>query len=149
MIDWQSTPDGSVEFDVDPITQVLENVLFDHKTDSSVCVVIADDAYVRSLNREYRQSDRPTDVLSFEFGDDFESGLNLLGEIYISVETAARQALEADRPLAEEVAHLAIHGVLHLLGHEHDTDRGYKKMRSAEDRYLDMCRSQTLNPREA
>lgn len=147
MIDWQSTPDVSIDFEVDPIIRVLEKVLLDHKSDSSVCVVITDDAHVRSLNRDYRQTDRPTDVLSFELGDDFDSGMNLLGEIYISVETADRQASEAGRPLEEEVAHLAIHGVLHLLRHEHDTDRGFKKMRSAEDRYLDLCRP-TLNPRK-
>ncbi len=146
MIDWQCARDVSIAFDVDPLIRVLENLLLDHASGSSVCVVITDDAHVHNLNRDYRQIDRPTDVLSFELGDDLHPGRNLLGEVYISIETATRRALEAGRALDEEVAHLAIHGVLHLLGHEHDTDIGFDKMRSAEDHYRDLFRP-TLNPR--
>ena len=146
MIDWQCSPDVSIAFDVNLLIRVLEEVLVDHDSQADVCIVITDDAHVHRLNREYRSIDRPTDVLSFELDDELHPEQNLLGEVYVSIDTATCQASEAGRGLEEEVAHLAIHGVLHLLGHEHDTDAGFDEMRSAEDHYLNRC--QTLNPRK-
>jgi probable rRNA maturation factor len=84
----------------------------------SVTVLLVGDRGIRSLNRRYRRRDRPTDVLSFA-GPGGEMGL---GDIGISVETAAKnpEAL----PVREEVDLLALHGLLHLLGHDHETDGG-------------------------
>ena len=85
-----------------------------------VAVVLAGDGLLRRLNRAYRGKDRPTDVLSFP-GDGGESGL---GDIVISVATAERNARGLGRTLLQELDVLALHGFLHLLGYDHETDDG-------------------------
>lgn len=97
-------------------------------TGVELSVVLADDATVRALNRDYRQIDRPTDVLSFQQGDlDLRRGapkgpVGLLGDVVISVPTAARQAKRRRRPLLDEITMLLAHGILHLCGYDHLTD---------------------------
>ena len=76
---------------------------------------LTNDRELRALNREYAQEDHATDVLSFE------QGAPLLGDVVISVETAARQARAAGHSLLAELFHLATHGVVHLLGYDHAT----------------------------
>lgn len=85
-----------------------------------VAVVLAGDGLLRRLNRAYRGKDRPTDVLSFP-GDGGESGL---GDIVISVATAERNARGLGRTLLQELDVLALHGFLHVLGYDHETDDG-------------------------
>ena len=89
--------------------------------------------------------DRPTDVLSFSLADPAgRSGADrsaYLGEIYISVETARAGARAARRPYAREVAHLAIHGLLHLLGHDHATRAARERMAALERSLLRRLRS--------
>ena len=85
-----------------------------------VAVVLAGDGLLRRLNRAYRGKDRPTDVLSFP-GDGGESGL---GDVVISVATADRNARGLGRTLLQELDVLALHGFLHLLGYDHETDDG-------------------------
>jgi len=85
-----------------------------------VSLVLAGDRLLRRLNRDYRGKDRPTDVLSFP-GDGGEAGL---GDVVISVETAARNARSGGRTLARELDVLALHGFLHVLGYDHETDDG-------------------------
>jgi probable rRNA maturation factor len=112
---------------------------------ATVSLVLTDDERIRILNRDFLETDRPTDVLSFplaEPGDLEDPARDLfLGEIYISVETARAQARTARRPLAREVAHLAIHGLLHLLGHDHAKPGERRRMRAIESRLL-----RTLGP---
>ncbi len=103
-------------------------------------MVLTDDAHVRALNRDYREVDRPTDVLSFPFADptdlaDPEAAV-FLGEIYVSLETASTQARAARRTLAREVAHLVVHGMLHLLGHDHRAPAERRRMAALEARLL-------------
>ena len=97
----------------------------------TVCLV--SDRRMREYNRTYRGADRVTDVLAFP-GDDAPDpeGRVYLGDIVIAVPTAARQAREAGHSLARELRILALHGYLHLLGHDHETDRG--KMRRLQGR---------------
>ncbi|MFN3285245.1 MAG: rRNA maturation RNase YbeY [bacterium] len=97
-----------------------------------VSVVLADDATVRSLNRAYRGKDRTTDVLAFP--QDGAGGL--LGDVVISVQQAARQARRARHPLAREVALLAVHGTLHLLGYEDETPHGRRAMWEVQRRLV-------------
>ncbi len=85
----------------------------------SASVLLCGDARMRRLNREYRQVDRPTDVLSFP-----AELPGLLGDIAIDVPYAARQARRRGHGLEREVQLLLVHGVLHLLGHDHETDGG-------------------------
>jgi len=107
---------------------------------ASVSLVLVTDAYIRALNRDYREVDRPTDVLSFPLAGPGALGDArrpvFLGEIYISVDTARAQARAARRPYAREVAHLAVHGLLHLLGHDHATKAGRRRMAVLERRLL-------------
>lgn len=88
----------------------------------TVGVRFAGDRTVRRLNREYRGKDKTTDVLSFP-GEDSPEGRHL-GDIVISIPTAERQAEERGAALEEEVKLLLLHGVLHCLGHDHETDQG-------------------------
>jgi probable rRNA maturation factor len=85
-----------------------------------LALVLAGDRLLHRLNRDYRGKDRPTDVLSFP-GDGGEGGL---GDIVISVETAERNARGPGRSLPQELDVLALHGFLHVLGHDHETDDG-------------------------
>ena len=79
------------------------------------------DPEIHRLNRQYRQKDKPTDVLSFPLADDLCPAL--LGDVVISVDTATRQAHRRKHSLREEVQILLIHGVLHLLGYDHEVSR--------------------------
>ena len=92
--------------------------------DAEVSVVLCDDSFIRELNAAHRGVDRATDVLSFAQEDP-----HLLGDIVISLETAARQALAAGWPVESEAALLATHGLLHLLGYEDETAGGAALMR--------------------
>jgi probable rRNA maturation factor len=83
-------------------------------------VVLAGDGLLRRLNRDYRGKDRPTDVLSFP-GSGGEAGL---GDVVISVPTAERNARGLGRTLPQELDVLALHGLLHVLGYDHETDDG-------------------------
>lgn len=87
---------------------------------ADLSVVVCDDDFIHSLNKQYRDVDRPTDVLSFESNEiDPESDTRYLGDIIISLPRATSQAEEANHPVSEEISMLAIHGVLHLLGFDH------------------------------
>ena len=103
---------------------------------SELSISLVDDASIRSLNRDHRGHDRATDVLSFSLvdGDHADYRGNLLGDVVISVDTARRQARARRRSLDEEATRLMIHGVLHLLGHDHEADDEYRRMRAEERR---------------
>ncbi len=110
---------------------------------TEVDITIVDDEEIHSLNREYRNVDRPTDVLSFALDEDGgEPELvggpeeHLLGDIIISAETAQRQADEFGHGLEREIVYLAVHGLLHLLGYDHMTDEDKVVMRAKEEEAL-------------
>ncbi len=87
---------------------------------SSVTIAFVSDSKIRSLNQQFLGINKPTDVLSFPGDIETEE----LGDIAISVETAARQAEENGLTLHEEIAQLILHGLLHLSGYDHETDNG-------------------------
>lgn len=105
--------------------------------DAEVSVVVTDDATIQELNRRYAGEDSVTDVLSFSLqeGEEFAwpAGVQQLGEVIISLPTAQRQAQEGGRPLEQEVAHLLVHGLLHLLGHDHAEPEEERRMRQREN----------------
>lgn len=82
---------------------------------AEISLTLVDDDAIRALNREYLSRDRPTDVIAFRLGDDDD----LVGDIYVGVEQARRQSEALGVPLQEELTRLAIHGTLHVLGHDH------------------------------
>jgi len=96
--------------------------------DVEVSVALVDDAYIRELNREYRGVHHPTDVLGFPLEEEVETPIRMLGDIVISVERAREQARQYNHSLRRELALLAIHGLLHLLGYEDETDEGAAMM---------------------
>ena len=110
---------------------------------AQVGVVVTDDETVRGLNRRFVGLDEPTDVLSFGLAATDEAPFALppeeaasLGEVVIAYPTAARQAEEAGRAIEAEVAHLLVHGLLHLLGHDHQRPQDESAMRRREEEVL-------------
>lgn len=108
------------------------------KTEGVLNVVFVNDDYIHGLNKAYRKKDTPTDVLSFSYLDspDFET-TELIGEIYISIPTAERQAKEYEHSLPDELNRLFAHGFLHIFGHDHETDEDYERMKKIEDEVLE------------
>lgn len=113
-----------------------------------VIVSLVDDETIRGLNRTYRQKDAPTDVLSFAllesyeeepdilFGEEDEVEAEPLGDIVISVPTAIRQAEEYGHSVERELAFLAVHGFLHLIGYDHLTEADEQEMFSRQEAIL-------------
>jgi len=94
---------------------------------AQVSLALADDAAIRILNRDYRGKDKPTNVLSFESGDQ-----PFLGDVVLALETVLNEAREQGKPPADHLAHLVVHGVLHLLGHDHESRTDARRMELME-----------------
>jgi probable rRNA maturation factor len=109
-------------FRVQPVRlrRVVERAAGELGVDGGIALVLTNDRFIRPLNARYRGKDKPTDVLSFP-GEGGETGL---GDVLISVETAARNARGLGRTLLQELDVLALHGFLHVLGYDHETDDG-------------------------
>ncbi|MEZ2348820.1 rRNA maturation RNase YbeY [Terriglobus sp. RCC_193] len=97
--------------------------------DGEVTVLLADDARLKELNRNFRGKNKPTDVLSFPA---FENEEGYAGDLAISLDTAQRQADEHGHSLEDELRTLMLHGVLHLAGYDHETDKGEMRALEAE-----------------
>jgi probable rRNA maturation factor len=101
---------------------------------AELSIVRTDDRQIEVLNRTHRRKAKPTDVLAFPMDPDGAgpSGkMQLLGDVVISLDTAARQARARRRPLVDEVTHLLAHGILHLAGFDHRTDAEERRMNEA------------------
>lgn len=96
-------------------------------------LICCSDHVIRRLNREFRGIDRPTDVLSFNYDDP-----DLLGEVYVSLQRADVQARRFGHAYAVEVQRLWVHGMVHLLGHDHETARDRARMEAVEARYCSL-----------
>ncbi len=104
-------------------------------SDGELSLVLTDDATIHALNRQWRGKDKPTDVLSFPQAD-FER-TRVLGDVIISVETASRQAPRFGNDLSAELERLLVHGILHLVGHDHiHGGPQARKMKREEERLL-------------
>jgi probable rRNA maturation factor len=107
------------------------------EADSALSLSLVDDPRIQELNREHRGKDKPTDVLSFPLFPSAGSGQapeRLLGDVVISIDTARRQAAEYDAPLQNELYRLLIHGILHVLGHDHEEPAERAAMEAEERR---------------
>ncbi len=105
---------------------------------AELSLVFTDDAAIRTLNAEWRGKDKPTNVLSFPAfpvapGDPLPP---MLGDIVLAYETVAREAGEENKPLENHITHLIIHGLLHLLGYDHETDEEAEEMEALERQAL-------------
>ncbi len=124
-----------LERHVADLTRVSEQVLAAFGLDEAeLSVVLCDDAFIHPLNRDYRQKDKPTDVLSFSQreGEEADEDDPVLGDVVISVETARRQAEERGHPLEHELRVLLVHGICHLLGYDHEEDEEAEEMEALE-----------------
>ncbi|MEM6429069.1 MAG: rRNA maturation RNase YbeY [Deinococcota bacterium] len=105
-------------------------------------LVFVDDAMVQTLNRDHRQVDAPTDVLSYPTSEPEDVSMptiSHLGDIIISVDTAAAQAQTAGHSLSTELLILAAHGLTHLLGYDHPTEDEWHIFRNHQKRILDLA----------
>lgn len=105
---------------------------------AELAIVLTDDSAIRALNREWREIDKPTNVLSFPVqqppaaADGPSAPPILLGDIVIAFETTMQEARSESRRFEDHLAHLAVHGFLHLLGQDHDNDRDAEAMEGLE-----------------
>ncbi|HPU35285.1 MAG TPA: rRNA maturation RNase YbeY [Bacillota bacterium] len=127
---------------IDLLNKAVQAALRDegYREDAEVSLVFVDDDYIQELNIKYRGVDSPTDVLSFAMleGESFpgEEEEVILGDVIISLETAERQAREFGHSFQREVAYLTLHGVLHLLGYDHQEEVDRRRMREREEEIL-------------
>ncbi len=131
---------SSPAFDVQIVHRAVLATLDAHNLeDYEISVLLTDDSHMTELNREYRGIDAPTDVLAFpqHEGENTDlMNLNVLGDVVISLETAEHQAITEKHSLEEEVAFLTVHGVLHLLGYDHQTQEEATVMFEKQDTIL-------------
>lgn len=129
------------------IHSVIDEIVrrYDLSDNTEVSITLVSDEEIRGLNRDYRGKDYPTDVLSFSFDEAGDAGdipfidprgIHALGDIIISLERAVAQAQEYGHSLEREVGFLTVHGMLHLLGFDHDTVEKEKEMRTREEMIL-------------
>jgi probable rRNA maturation factor len=102
-----------------------------------VGIVLTDDSAIRSLNRDWRGIDKPTNVLSFAAsGPGTGEGSRLIGDIVIAFETLERECADENRDFLHHLAHLAVHGFLHLNGYDHETDAQAEAMEGLESKIM-------------
>ncbi|MBI4819869.1 MAG: rRNA maturation RNase YbeY [Deltaproteobacteria bacterium] len=112
------------------LVRVIERTLeLEEVRGRDVCLLLTDDLEIQELNAQYADKDRPTDVLAFAY-DEEVGPVGPLGDVIVSVETAARQALARRVPIDRELELLVVHGTLHLLGYDHAEPWDAKVMRS-------------------
>jgi len=129
-------------------------------TGAELSIALVDDATIHALNRDYRGKDKPTDVLAFamEEGEQVPSARSVgspspsggqdsrvLGDVIVSIDTAAKQARKRRRPLLDEVTMLLAHGLLHLLGYDHQDDEEEREM-VAKTRELEQVATRRASP---
>lgn len=105
--------------------------------EAELAVTLADDGRVRALNAEWREKDKPTNVLTFPAVEPDETAdAPMLGDVILAFETVEREAREEGRTLSDHVSHLVVHGVLHLFGYDHLEDDEAEEMEAIETRAL-------------
>ncbi|MDJ0754677.1 MAG: rRNA maturation RNase YbeY [Ardenticatenaceae bacterium] len=142
------------EFEDDAIQELLDAELLDQLHQAAIAtlvhqqvsqnagltILLTDDEALQTLNREFRGIDQPTDVLSFPSELEIPEVGRYLGDIAISVPTAMKQAAGQKHPASQEFELLAVHGVLHLLGHDHAEEDEKARMWAAQDEILEKLR---------
>jgi len=135
---WQAaTPDlpAFIERALDAALQTVDDL----PSEVEVSVLLTDDAHQQILNLQWRGQDKPTNVLSFPAGEDepHPGQPLLLGDISLAFETLDREALDLQKSLADHLCHLLVHGMLHLLGFDHEAQADADEMEPLEIKVLD------------
>ncbi len=125
----------------DIIKKIITKALQLEQIENASCsIIIVDNSYIHKLNKEYRGIDKETDVISFALEDEknliIPNNIRLLGDIYISLDKAKEQALEYNHSLKRELCFLAVHGLYHLLGYNHETKEEEKIMFTKQEEAL-------------
>ncbi|MGM8364616.1 rRNA maturation RNase YbeY [Virgibacillus sp. W0181] len=145
-IDFHDKTKSITADDIDLLQRIIE---YAGKTEgvsheSELSINFVDNREMQELNRNYRQQDNPTDVISFALQDSVDGEVSivgkdiplLLGDIVISVEKAKEQAITYDHSLQREIGFLAVHGFLHLLGYDHYSEENERIMFNKQDEIL-------------
>ena len=138
---WAKLPDAAATIqkaigtvnDVSAVHEMLE----DRKSKGfAATIVLSDDVSVRQLNKTHRNIDKPTNVLSFPSAPEplhgETGGVAYLGDIVIAFETVVAEAKDLERTVSDHLSHLTIHGLLHVLGYDHETDEDAREMEQLE-----------------
>ncbi len=128
LIEHAATTAYKVACDIDKIENAHE-----------VAINLSNDKQIQSLNRQFRDKDAPTNVLSFPFDNEFAHnmpGPKPLGDIILALETITLEAKQQDKPLDHHIAHLVVHGILHLFGYDHIEEEEAQEMERLETKIL-------------
>jgi len=128
--------------ELDTVKEVLESAIEKEKLEKvSFNLIIVDNEYIHELNKTYRNIDRETDVITFALEDEdtviIPEEERILGDIYISIDKARKQAEEYGHSLLRELSFLAVHGFYHLLGYDHQTPEEEKVMFGKQEEVLE------------
>ena len=139
-IDIYNETDEKIEKEIKIVHEVLVHGLKKLKIDEAIFnVIIVDNDYIHKLNKDYRNIDRETDVITFALEDDktFNPDIRILGDVYISVDKAKSQSVEYGHSFLRELSFLAVHGMLHLLGYDHMNKSDEEVMFKLQEEILD------------
>jgi probable rRNA maturation factor len=136
---WQTEPDA--ETVIDRAIATAAEIVNADLGEAELAVMLTDDAGIRTLNSNWRGIDKPTNVLSFPALPPTRAGgpddaPRMLGDIAIAYETTRREADDEQKPFDHHLSHLAIHGFLHLIGYDHETDNDAEAMETLEAEIL-------------
>lgn len=137
-----NTTNSKLDIEIRFMKKVLKEVLKKEKIKNArFSVIIITDSEIKAINKKYRKIDKPTDVISFALEENQKEQVFLknrvLGDIYISLDKAKKQAIEYGHSLRRELCFLAVHGLLHLLGYDHNTKEEEKIMFNKQELILD------------
>lgn len=130
---WYDVVDNPEDFVLNVINAALKELEIDHYK-PSVSVALADDNLLHQLNLKFREMDKPTNVLSFPC-EELSNGCDL-GDIAISIDTIERESREYSIPILAHITHMLVHGLLHLLGYDHQEENEEIIMKSLENKIL-------------
>ncbi len=139
-IDIYNETKENLEEELKTVHEVLVHGLKKLNIDEAIFnVIIVNNDYIHKLNKEYRNIDRETDVITFALEDDktFNPEIRILGDVYISIDKAKSQSVEYGHSLLRELCFLAVHGMLHLLGYDHMNKEDEEEMFGLQEEILD------------
>ena len=118
------------------VNQIFKIIKFSSNNEVSISFLLTSNSEIKLLNKKYRNKNKPTNVLSFPMNEKIENK-NYLGDVVISCEKIIDESYEQNIKKYKYLSKMTIHGVLHLLGYKHDTDRQFNKMNSIEKNILE------------
>lgn len=132
----KSLPD--IESDTHNVIAKILNQLLNEEQHAEISIVLADDSFVQDLNKNYRDKDKPTNVLSFPQTEEDEMNMPaiMLGDIIIASGVIKHEAQEQEKTIKDHYTHMLVHGCLHLLHYDHITDEQAEEMESLEIKIL-------------